>query len=723
MNNQVLEHTLIKLADLSSHSYDYYSIKEKYYQPRTYRPSEFHEFVEDLTERALRIKLSLIIHALDERQLADLIRKIDHPLLVFRTQGSDVHPLIIYPHTDGEPAGLQIFEDGEEEVEEPLQLIDEFFVYQDDAHHSRNNKVLVVTALPLQHLVSDRTHDYDKKRHLTPFDRLMRLLGNERKDIFYIYIYAIVVGLINLSLPLGIQALIGLVSGGLIFSSVIILIAIIIIGTLLSGGLQIMQITLVEVLQRRVFAKASLEFAYRIPRLHLETLMHHYPPELMNRFFDVPTVQKGLPKLLIDLLAAVMQIFFGVILLSFYHPFFIFFGVVLIAFLFIMFRLTGPRGLDAALHVSKYKYKLGNWFQEMARTLVPFKMAGKSNMPIKKTDDYVNNYLHYRKAYFSVLLTQFSWMIIFKTAITGGLLILGTMLVVDRQISLGQFVASEIVIITIVAAVEKIVLNIDTVYDLLVGVEKIGNVTDLPLEVSGDASYKPADGQAIELELYDVSYKLPQLTHYALRNVSVTLQAGKVYVLTGTRGSGKTVLVKLICGLLPSFEGNITFNHVSIRDMENGSLRSLVGENLINDSVFDGSILDNMTMGKPNITFSEVVEVAHALKIDKSVNALPEGYATVIRSGESVISGGLEYRITLARAILGKPRLLIVNDLLHVFTRHEKLELLSYLTRPDHHWTLLFVSEDPMIIASCEKVLSLRKTQLSVFDSDRYIPE
>lgn len=157
----------------------------------------------------------------------------------------------------------------------------------------------------------------------TPTQRLFRLLSNDRKDIGYIYLYAIVTGLISLSLPLGIQALFNLVSGGLVFSSVYLLIGLVILGVLISGMLLVGQITLVEVLQQRVFARAAFEFTYRLPRIRPDVLASHDAPELMNRFFDVLTIQKGLPKLLIDLTAAAVQILFGLILLSAYHPVFL----------------------------------------------------------------------------------------------------------------------------------------------------------------------------------------------------------------------------------------------------------------------------------------------------------------------------------------------------------------------------------------------------------------
>jgi ABC-type bacteriocin/lantibiotic exporter with double-glycine peptidase domain len=316
----------------------------------------------------------------------------------------------------------------------------------------------------------------------SPTQRLLRLLSNDRKDIGYIYLYAIITGIISLSLPLGIQAVFNLVSGGLVFSSVYVLIGLIIVGVLITGFLMIAQMTLVEILQQRIFAKAAFEFTYRLPHIQPKALAEYFPPELMNRFFDVLTIQKGLPKLLIDLTAAIVQIVFGIILLSFYHPVFLAFGFFTVLVVVGICWAFGPSGLRTSLNESKYKYKVVAWLEDLARDLPTVRSQIDTLEPIDRMDDLVAHYLTYRNAHFRVLKRFFYSGIAFKTIVTGGLLILGTTLVVGRQMTLGQFVASELVIVLITGAVEKLISGIDTVFDMLTAVEKIANVTDLPLE-------------------------------------------------------------------------------------------------------------------------------------------------------------------------------------------------------------------------------------------------
>lgn len=271
----------------------------------------------------------------------------------------------------------------------------------------------------------------------------------------------------------------------------------------------------------------------------MEALQRNYAPELINRFFDVVNIQKGLPKLLIDLSSAIIQILFGLLLISLYHPFFIFFGLVLLLMLVLIFALTGHRGLSSSIEESKYKYKVAHWLEELGRALQSFKLAGSSDLPIRKTDYNVNNYLKNRKVHFRVLVTQFSFIVIFKALITGGLLIMDTLLVVDRQITLGQFVASEIVIILILNAVEKIIMYMDVVYDLLTAVDKVAQVTDLSIEKTGGLDFPVAQTGGFRVRTKDLKYQYSASGYYALKELILILNLAKWFVLPARETQAK----------------------------------------------------------------------------------------------------------------------------------------------------------------------------------------
>lgn len=321
----------------------------------------------------------------------------------------------------------------------------------------------------------------------SPFRRLMRLLGTERKDIGYTLLFAIITGIIGLTLPLGIQAVFNLVSSGMLFSSVYVMIGLVIVGVLVGGLLTVVQLTLVEIIQQRIFVKAAFEFTYRLPRIKAEALNAYYPPELMNRFFDMVTLQKGMTKILIDLPAAAIQILFGIILLSFYHPVFIGFGIVTLLVIYGVIRLFGPEGTYTSIKESSDKYEVVNWLEMYSLAVSENRSLDDSREPIDQIDQRLASYLKNRNNHFSILKRFYYTSIGFRMLVTGGLLVLGTSLVVSREMSLGQFVASELVIVLVTAAVDKLISSFDTVFDMLASVEKIGMVTDLPIETDTPA--------------------------------------------------------------------------------------------------------------------------------------------------------------------------------------------------------------------------------------------
>lgn len=252
----------------------------------------------------------------------------------------------------------------------------------------------------------------------TPLQRFYNLLQVDKKDISQIFFYAIFSGLVSLSLPLGIQAIINLIQAGRVSISWIILVLVVVIGVALVGILSLMQLRITENLQQKIFVRSSFEFGYRLPKIKFEEIYNHYPPELANRFFDTLTIQKGTSKLLIDFSTALLQIVFGIILLSLYHPFFIFFGVLLLILLYLIFKFSYYPGLSSSMKESKYKYKVVGWLQEIARNNFSFKKQENFSFALDKNNSLVSEYVHYREKHFKVIKQQYTHLIIFKVIIT-----------------------------------------------------------------------------------------------------------------------------------------------------------------------------------------------------------------------------------------------------------------------------------------------------------------
>jgi ABC-type bacteriocin/lantibiotic exporter with double-glycine peptidase domain len=718
MKASVIQHIIHKVGELTGNPVDFVSFKKKLKSDYVYEYGELGSFVYDLTDYGRHAQIAFTSNSIAVTNLGGFLESITFPVvLLTEINPGEVEPALVYRN---ESDTLELITYPAEETKffsNAVSLLDSIRLYISKEEGPGNRQTPIITSFPMKYY-SDNLTEGDTEQELkappTPLKRLLRLMATEKKDIVYIYVYAIIVGLISLVLPLGTQAIIGMVSGGMFFSSVIVLISIIIIGVLASGGLQIMQVTLVEVLQQRIFARAAFEFAFRVPRIKPEALLAYYPPELMNRFFDVVVIQKALPKILVDLSGAVLQILFGIILLAFYHPAFLAFGLIFMGFLFLMFRLTGPKGLETSLSESKYKYKIAAWLEEIARTFPSFRLAGDSNLHIDRMDEYVNNYLYYRKSHFSILRNQYVYIVIFKTLIIGALLILGSILVVDNQITLGQFVASEVVVVLVVGAVEKIIFSMDNVYDLLTATEKVGTVTDLPLEKDKGTKVKfnqYTNGVFIKMD--GVNYKYPEGKNYALQNINLEITPGERVGIAGTFAAGRHTLANLLAGSInTSFEGAITVNNISLRDIQANTWRTAVDSNLFSYDIFDGSILENISMNRARIKQEDIWWAIEHTGLSSYINKLPDGINTRVSAIGSKLTRSTRHKMILARCIASRPKLLIFNDDMQDMQRSERLQLISFLTLRDNPWTLMAITNDTALLGQCDKVVLMDESKI-----------
>ncbi|MFN7674383.1 peptidase domain-containing ABC transporter [Flavobacterium sp.] len=541
---------------------------------------------------------------------------------------------------------------------------------------------------------------------LTPLNRLTNLLKLDRKDILQVFFYAIFAGLVSLSLPLGIQAIINLIQSGRVSVSWIVLVVIVIIGVALVGILSIMQLRITENLQQKIFVRSSFEFSYRLPKIKFEEYYNQYPPELANRFFDTITIQKGASKLLIDFSTALLQIIFGIILLSLYHPVFIFFGLVLISLLYIIFKFSFASGLDTSMKESKYKYKVVGWLQEIARNNFSFRKKNNYEFALKKNDKLVSEYLKYRERHFSIIKRQYTQLIVFKVIITAGLLLIGGFLVLNQQMNIGQFVAAEIIILLVINSVEKIVVGLETFYDVLTAVEKIGQITDLQIEVSQDTTNEICYNN-ITLEAENIKFKFSDSPDFILNDINLKIQNEEKILLDGNNGSGKTTLIRILCGLLDPVSGSLFINDDTYRKIDLEQYRSQIGTILTGETPFEGTILENITFKNPSITQDQIKWAIDSVKLGSFIKSLPNGLDTKILPEGKQLSSSNAQKILLARSIINNPKILFFEEALDKMDTEIAKEVIDFLTAKENKWTLIVSSKNSYWKEKCTRTITM----------------
>lgn len=545
---------------------------------------------------------------------------------------------------------------------------------------------------------------------LTPAKRFFGLLKEEKSQVYAIYFYAILNGLITLSLPLGIQAILNFILGGRITTSWVILVVIVAIGVIFSGFLQISQLQIMEKLQQRIFSKSGLSIAYRLPRVKTEILHGEYGPEIVNRFFDTVNLQKGLAKILIDFSAALLQVIFGLLLLSVYHPTFILFGLVLIGILTLIFYFTAPQGMETALKESSYKYQTAYWLEEVGRTLNSFKLVGNTRLPILRADKLIQKYVEFRSKHFNVLIFQYKVMIAFKVLIVTSLLLAGSLLLINDQISIGQFVAAEVIIVLVVNSVEKLILSLETVYDTLVSVEKLGHVMDLELEHHGpNEKIVQSKPEGLKFTLQDVVFQPADSPEPILKGVSLTVDPGKKVVVTGQSGSGKSAIMALFSGLYEEYEGKVLVNDLSLEYINLEKFRAMVGDFLELQQIFHGSIKENILMGR-DFDHSQLDYVLNLVGLSDYIYQQPSGLDTMLQPEGKGLSKTLAHQILLARGFVGQPKALIMENVLRNVDPQIHKKVIDYIM--EGQWTLVMVSDDEKVLQKADEIILMDNGKL-----------
>ena len=547
----------------------------------------------------------------------------------------------------------------------------------------------------------------------SPFDRLVGLLKPDKREVRNVYIYAVFSGIVSLSLPLGIQAIINLIQGGQISTSWVILVILVVGGVALNGIFQILQLRITENLQQNIFTRSAFEFAYRIPRIKLEELYKHYAPELMNRFFDTITVQKGLSKLLIEFSSAALSVFFGLLLLSFYHPFFLIFSLILLMLIAAIFQFTAAKGMETSLKESKNKYRVAHWLEEIARTGTTFKLAGLSELSLHKTDDIVQDYVKSRESHFKILMQQYSMLVVFKVLVALGLLALGGILVMEQLMNVGQFVASEIIILLVMNAVEKMVLSLESIYDVLTSLEKIGSVLDMKLEDKKGEKIDINSKEGISVDLIKVGFRYPGEIDKVLNNFSLTVKPGENVAITGKAGSGKSSLLHILAGLYDVTSGNVSFDGFPKGDLDLLTLRTAIGDYMAQEQIFEGTVEENISLGRDGATRADIKWAVENVRLKNDFKSVDLEYKTLLDPLGKKLPKSVAVKILLARSIVIRPRLLLLEGNLEFIEESEKREIIDFLVSPENPWTLIVATSDPYFISKVDTVAELTEGELT----------
>jgi len=540
----------------------------------------------------------------------------------------------------------------------------------------------------------------------TPTQRFLQLAWFDRASLFLLSCYALGAGLLALAVPLAAQALVNSIVQGLFLQPLVVLTVAVFLGLILSGVLKATQLTIAEGVQQRLFARLGLRLTELLPMYDSQAFRSKKGSEELNKFFEIVNVQKAWNKLLLEVPASCVELLLSFLFLTLYGPSLLTLAVVVSVLAFLLIALLGTGGLRSSMAESKSKYQLAGWLEQVARSQDSWKLYRTGLHALQQSDRYIANYLKYRQTHFAVLLRQVSTYYFFNALVGAGLLGYGGWMVIERQISVGQLVAIEIVILNLLKSAEKLVRAAESYFDLLTGLDKLGYLLEIPLERSQDRQ-APAGTIGSDLQLRGVCFRYQADQADVISDLDLLVPALARYSILGLEGCGKSTLAQLMTGLLRPQRGQVEVDAHEASRLQRGHSSWLhAGQELL-----DASVEENLKMGRD----LSAADVRWSLEMSGLSDHLPwlkEGLETELCWAGRNLSSSQVTRLQLARAIAGRPRLLLLDHELSALTPEARRRVMNRLYDSSRTWTLINFTYDCEAVALSHRIFWLQEGEL-----------
>lgn len=561
------------------------------------------------------------------------------------------------------------------------------------------------------HLRSSEKSSTYYKGEVSPFNGLWRLISSEKRDIALVFVYAAAVGVFSLVVPIAAQSLVNTIAFNSLLQPILVLTAIVFLMLCVAAALRLVQAAIVETIQQRIFAHISLDLAYRLPRLRVEAYDVNKGTDLVNRFFEVLTVQKTAAVLLLDGFAIALQSAMGLVLLAFYHPILLAFDVLLVLGMSIVW-LPARRATATSIDQSKAKYAVAAWLEEIVRNPVVFKLSQGNDYALSRADAVTKDYLLSRKSHFRILIQQIGGILFIQAFISALFLGLGSILVIKNQLTLGQLVAAEIVVTMVISGFAKFGKYFETLYDLTASIEKLGNIFELPLETEdGEMNGTQVTGEGLQITLKKLSFKYEKNLAFTFSDVDLNVRSKARLGINGANGSGKSTLFDILLGFRFPTSGAVEISGIDLRVINIQEMRKHIA--LVRKAeIFDGSIIENIRVGREGISIDDVNRALSQVSLLEEISSLPDGLLTDLTGSLNPLSAGQAQRLMIARALVGNPKLLLLDEALESIDEETKTKILKVLFNPTAPWTLILATRDSQELSYCEEVFSLHEGHL-----------
>jgi putative ABC transport system ATP-binding protein len=516
-------------------------------------------------------------------------------------------------------------------------------------------------------------------------------LRQERQILLTILMYSAAVGVFSLIIPVTVQELVNTFALAIQPIMVVTLVSIMAGVLIFVGVFKVLQFYATDLLERRIFVRFTLAFARTFPSIQEA----HFRGEYASRFFEIVFMQRAVASLLVDLTNVVVGGFIGMVLLVLYHPYFLVFDLLLLLAIGVI-GVLGQGGLQSTLYMSETKYATYHWFQEVADNLSHFKSSLSRDLILQKADSLAHAYVHARESRLRVLIRQYVGSLSLQVLLHTGLLGTAGWLMSKGELTLGQLVAAEVIIATLLLNLDSVVKRTYVIFYFLTALTEIHHIFSLPKdqEISDQfVSFPEGSPQGIELSVSHVGGLPPPWPQTF--DLTVNLKAGEKWALVSATESQRLRISRLLAGLDDPPHGTIRYNEVDIRDLHHDAVNGLRGLVLSRDvSLFEATLLENITLGRKTLSTEDLLWVLNFVDFQKEMEHFPDGLQTLVQYGAKNFSPSQTIQILLARALITRPKLLIVDGGLHEIASPQRETILSRICGVENPWTAVIVTTD-----------------------------
>ena len=509
------------------------------------------------------------------------------------------------------------------------------------------------------------------------------MIGLDHSTLKVIILYGAAIALLTLAIPISVQSLIAVVSFGTLMQPILVISLVLFIILAVMAGLRVAQAMVIETLQQGVFAQIAFRIVSQLPKACSDHLEYEKQRPLMNFFFETETVQKMLATLLLIGVDIILVSLFSMILIAFYHPFLLIFDIVLISTMSIAIVWPWKKALYYAHEQCSYKHDVAYFLQDLLRNVLFYKFLKNSEHLMARSDHKVVKYLAARQSHFRQMLKHIVSINVIAVLANVAMLLIGGYLVIKEQLTIGQLVASELVVSGLLYGFVRLSGYLQGLYELLASSRKLYSLLTLQQEACWESLSLNRDTVLSHAKAYPETISVINLPYMvnksgAQQEVSFNLRPGSPLALYHHDGIEKSKLVEQILRLRSLAGGQVMVNQVPLQDTALSLLRDQTVF-LRKPLLITGTVFDNLTLGCQDLTIDALSESLRAFGLEDVMEALEHGLDTPVSSLSHPFTVAELCMINWLHAFLKKPKFWVLDGFLDLLRQQERAAVVDAL--------------------------------------------